>query len=158
MPTLALNFSRPGGQVIAQYYNFLRLGREGYTKIHSACCRTARYLADEIAALGPFEMLYGGDPTEGIPALCWTIGKDQNPGYSLYDVTDRLRMRGWQVPAYALPARMEETVVQRILVRRGVSLDLASLLLADFKAAIEHLTKRPLTGTPDACLGTGFHH
>lgn len=32
MPTFALNFSRPGGQIVAQYYNFLRLGREGYKK------------------------------------------------------------------------------------------------------------------------------
>ena len=55
MPTFALNFSRPGGQIVAQYYNFLRLGREGYRKIHQACYDTAQYLADEIGAMGPFE-------------------------------------------------------------------------------------------------------
>ncbi len=67
MRDLSLNFSRPGGQVVAQYYNFLRLGREGYRKVHAACYDTAAWLAKEIAALGPFEMLYGGDPATGIP-------------------------------------------------------------------------------------------
>src|ERR1700678_1683802 len=60
MPTFALNFSRPGGQVIAQYYNFLRLGREGYRKIHQASYDNARYLADQIAKLAPFELIYDG--------------------------------------------------------------------------------------------------
>ncbi len=69
MPTFALNFSRPGGQVIAQYYNFVRLGREGYTKLHSSCYRTAQYLAREIAALGPFEMIFGGEPASLIKVL-----------------------------------------------------------------------------------------
>jgi glutamate decarboxylase len=69
MPTFALNFSRPGGQIVCQYYNFLRLGKDGYRRIHNACYATAQYLAGEIAAMGPFEMLYSGDPSGGIPAL-----------------------------------------------------------------------------------------
>ncbi len=71
MPTFALNFSRPGGQIIAQYYNFLRLGREGYRKIHEAGYRNAQYLADEIARLGPFELIYDG--RGGIPAVAWKL-------------------------------------------------------------------------------------
>ncbi len=54
MPTFALNFSRPGGQIIAQYYNFLRLGMEGYRRVHQACYDTAHYLADEINKAWPF--------------------------------------------------------------------------------------------------------
>ena len=158
MPTFALNFSRPGGQIIAQYYNFLRLGREGYTKVHSACYDTAQFLAKEIAALGPFEMLYSGDPADGIPALCWTITAGKDPGYSLYDLADRLRARGWQVPAYSMPPHREDLIVQRILVRLGVSRDLASLLVGDIKAAIAYLRR------PNVSLGsapqdaTAFHH
>ncbi len=108
MPTFALNFSRPGGQIIAQYYNFVRLGREGYTKVHSACYQTAQYLAKEIAALGPFEMIFSGDPADGIPALCWTISKGKNPGYTLYDLADRLscaRMAGARVFHAGKPGR-----------------------------------------------------
>jgi glutamate decarboxylase len=154
MPTFALNFSRPGGQIIAQYYNFVRLGREGYTKIHSACYQTAQYLAKEIAALGPFEMLFNGDPADGLPATCWTIAKGEDPGYTLYDLADRLSVRGWQVPAYSLPANREDLVVQRIIVRLGVSRDLAGLLVANIKSAIEFLTKHPAS----AALGAAFHH
>jgi len=158
MPTFALNFSRPGGQIIAQYYNFLRLGHEGYTKVHSACYETAQFLAKEIAALGPFDMIYSGDPAEGIPALCWAIKPGKTPGYSLYDLADRLRVRGWQVPAYSMPAHREDLVVQRILVRLGVSRDLASLLVGDIKAAIEYLSRPNVTVAATPQDATAFHH
>lgn len=158
MPTFALNFSRPGGQIIAQYYNFLRLGREGYQKVHSACYETAKYLADEISAMGPFEMLYSGDPADGIPAVCWKIAVGKEPGYSLYDLADRLRVRGWQVPAYSMPANREDLVVQRILVRLGVSRDLASLLVGDIKAAIEYLKAHPVKVPAGSQDTTAFHH
>ena len=134
MATFALNFSRPGGQIVAQYYNFLRLGMEGYRKIHTACYETAQYLAEEIGKMPPFEIIYGGETDSGIPALCWKIkdGFDTH-GYTLYDLADRLRSRGWQVPAYSLPADAQEVVIQRMLVRHGVSRDLASLLLEDIE-------------------------
>jgi glutamate decarboxylase len=158
MPTFALNFSRPGGQIIAQYYNFLRLGREGYTKVHTACYETAGYLAREIAALGPFQMLYSGDPADGIPALCWTLTPGQTPGYSLYDLADRLRTRGWQVPAYSMPAQREDLVVQRILVRLGVSRDLAGLLVNDIRTAIAYLIAHPASASVASQNTAAFHH
>ena len=104
MPTFALSFSRPGGQIIAQYYNFLRLGKDGYRKVHSACYDTAGYIAAELDKLGPFRILYDGDREKGIPAVSWTL-KDAatTGGYTLFDLSDRLRMRGWQVAAYSMP-------------------------------------------------------
>jgi len=143
MPTLALNFSRPGGQIVAQYYNLLRLGREGYRKIQQACYDTAAYLGEEIAKLGPFKVLYNGKG--GIPALCWTLKDGVEPGYTLYDLSDRLRSRGWQVPAYSMPPRREDLVVQRVLVRHGMSLDLADLLLKDLCRCIEYFERNPVT-------------
>jgi glutamate decarboxylase len=132
MATFALNFSRPGGQIVAQYYNFLRLGREGYRKIQQACYDTAGYLADEIGKMGPFKVIYDG--RGGIPALCWSLEDGVNPGFTLYDLADRLRTRGWQVPAYSMPPNREDLVIQRILVRHGVSRDLGDLLLGDISA------------------------
>ncbi len=158
MRDIALNFSRPGGQIVCQYYNFLRLGMEGYRKIHTACYKTAQYLAGKIEKLGPFEIIYGGHMSSGIPALCWKIKEDADPGYSLYDVADRLRARGWQVPAYALPANCRDLVVQRILVRHGVSRDLASLLVRDIKWAMDHLIKHPVHTPLNEVDGGGFHH
>ncbi|KAA0969101.1 glutamate decarboxylase [Aureimonas fodinaquatilis] len=159
MPTFALNFSRPGGQVIAQYYNFLRLGREGYAKVQNACYATAQYLAREIAAMGPFEVLFDGDSQTGIPALCWKL-KDETGigGYTLYDLADRLRSRGWQVPAYSMPANREDLVIQRILVRHGVSFDLASLLLEDMKRSMEFFSQHPVTRPMTSKEGSGFAH
>lgn len=159
MPTFALNFSRPGGQVIAQYYNFLRLGREGYAKIHGACYETAQYLAKEIAAIGPFEMIYGGDPAGGIPALCWKV-KDgfDTRGYTLYDLADRLRSRGWQVPAYSMPADRQDLVIQRILVRHGVSFDLASLLIDDLKRSVAFFAAHPVAKPMTEAEAGSFNH
>ena len=79
-----------------------------HRKIHTACYATAQYIAGEIEKLGPFEIIYGGEMDRGIPALCWKIKEGTDPGFSLYDVADRLRARGWQVPAYALPANRQD--------------------------------------------------
>lgn len=158
MPTLALNFSRPGGQIIVQYYNFLRLGREGYTKIHTACYKTAQIFAEAIEKLGPFDVIYDGKPQEGIPAVSWTLKEGVDVPFTLYDLADRLRVRGWQVPAYSMPANRQDLVVQRILVRHGVSADLISLLLGDFKASIAYFDKHPATHPIGAEQGQGYHH
>lgn len=158
MRDIAHNFSRPGGQVVCQYYNFLRLGREGYRKIHTACYETAKYLAGEIAKLGPFEILYDGEMEGGIPALCWKIREGEDPGYSLYDLADRLSARGWQVPAYSLPANSEDTVIQRILVRHGVSRDLGTLLLEDMKRSMEYFDQHPVHTKMSAEEASGFRH
>lgn len=159
MPTFALNFSRPGGQIVAQYYNFLRLGHEGYRKIHTACYNTAQFIAREIDKLGPFKVLYDGDMKEGIPALCWTLKDDAvTNGYSLYDLADRLRMRGWQVPAYSMPADREDLVIQRILVRHGVSRDLGALLVEDIKRCMEYFAEHPIAVPLSAEEGSCYHH
>lgn len=159
MPTFALNFSRPGGQVIAQYYNFLRLGRDGYTKVHSACYATAMFLAKEIEQLGDFKIIFDGNPQHGIPALAWTL-KDPGAinGYTLYDFADRLRSRGWQVPAYSMPANREDLVVQRILVRHGVSRDLAVQLLEDMKRTLEYFQAHPISHPLTETEAGGFSH
>jgi glutamate decarboxylase len=156
IPTFALNFSRPGGQIVAQYYNFLRLGREGYLKIQQSCYDTAIYLGQEIDKLGPFEVIYNGKG--GIPALLWTIKEGTDPGFSLYDFSDRLRSRGWQVPAYSMPAHREDLVVCRTLIRHGVSRDLVSLLLEDIKRCLDYFAKRPVTDSLTEQEAGSFSH
>ena len=94
--------ARPGGQIVCQYYNFLRLGKEGYRKIQQACYDTAHYMADEIDKLGPFKIIYDG--RGGIPAMSWSLKEDVDPGFNLFDLSDRIRMRGWQIAAYSMPA------------------------------------------------------
>ncbi len=156
IPTLALNFSRPGGQVAAQYYNFLRLGKEGYRKIHQACYDTAVSLGREIAGLGPFEVLYNGEG--GIPALLWSLKPGADPGFNLYDLSDRLRSRGWQVPAYSMPPQRQDLVVCRALIRHGVSRDLGRLLLQDIRRCLDHFAKHPVQKPLTPAEGATFSH
>ncbi len=156
MPTFALNFSRPGGEVIAQYYNLVRLGREGYTSVQGACARVAARLADAVAELGPFTVLHDG--RSGLPVVCWTLARQPRPSsddWTLYDLSERLRLRGWQVPTYPLPADRQDIAVQRVVVRHGVSRDLAELLLDDLKAALGDIRRRHLSGAEEQ---PGFHH
>jgi glutamate decarboxylase len=156
MPTFALNFSRPGGQIVCQYYNFLRLGREGYRKIQQACYDTAAWLGEQIAKLGPFEPIYSGQG--GIPGVTWTLKANANATYSLYDLADRLRTRGWQVPAYAMPANCQDLVVQRILVRHGFSRDMAGLLIDDLVRAIKYFEAHPVSQPLTAAESSAFNH
>jgi glutamate decarboxylase len=142
--TFGINFSRPAGQVIAQYYNFLRLGRAGYGRVHQACYDTARWLSTQIARLGPFDFICDGDPATSIPAVCFTIRPGAEAPYTLYDLSDQLARRGWQAPAFALTGEAKDVSVMRIMVRQGVSRDLAALLVKDFKAAIAHFETHPI--------------
>jgi glutamate decarboxylase len=158
MPVFQINFSRPAGQIVAQYYDFLRLGRAGYRDVHMAAYRTGQFLAEEIPKLGPFELLCDSDPLTGIPAVTWKIIDGEDPGYTLYDLADRLRVRGWQVPAYPLTGSVSDVPVQRILVRQDVSRDLAELLLADFRDAVGHFDKHPVSVPLDATEASGFSH
>jgi glutamate decarboxylase len=138
MPTFTLNFSRAGNQVVGQYYNFLRLGREGYTRIMSGLRDTATWLSSEIAKMGPFELLSDGNT---IPVFAFKV-KDDTP-YSVYDLSDKLRERGWQVPAYTMPDNATDIAVLRIVVRDGFNRDLASMLLEDLGKAVDHFTSNP---------------
>ncbi len=144
MPTFALNFSRPGAQVAAQYFNFIRLGHEGYRRVQQTCQDIALHLSGEIAEMGPFELL-----TEGrdLPVFAFKL-RDDITGYSVFDLSERLRMRGWQVPAYTFPADLTGTAVMRIVIRNGFSMDLADLLLDDMRLHIRTLEHHPQTQPP----------
>lgn len=144
MPTFALNFSRPGGQIVAQYYLLTRLGKSGYRDIMTGLYKSAQYIGKEMVALGDFKLFFDGDSKKGIPAISWTLESD-NAGYSLYDLSDRLRMRGWQVAAYSMIPNMEKTVVMRLVLRHGFSFDMASLFIEDVKRALDFFKEHPVS-------------
>jgi len=153
MPTFALNFSRPAGQIIAQYYKFLQLGNEGYTAIHKECADTAQFLGEELSKIEIFDILYDGH--DAIPAVCYSLKDEREAGFSLYDISDRLRMHGWQIASYPLPSNRENLTVQRILIRHGVSRDMIFLLLRDLKKELEYLKNN---STKNCCNKISFHH
>lgn len=143
MPTLALNFSRPGAQVLLQYYQLLRLGREGYRLVQQDSLDVAQFLSSAIAEMEPFELISKGDT---IPVFAWRLKEGYATNWDLYDLADRLRMRGWLVPAYPMPDDISDLVVQRIVVRVGLSRDLAGYLLTAIREEVAFLEslKAPL--------------
>jgi glutamate decarboxylase len=144
MPTFALNFSRSGANVAAQYYNFLRLGFNGYRRVHKACQDVALHLSGEIAKMGPFELLTDGSE---LPVFAFKL-RDDVEGFTVFDLSERLRQRGWQVPAYTFPENMTDTAVLRIVVRNGFSRDLAGLFLDDLQRQVKILDLHPHPHAP----------
>ncbi|MBX9921457.1 MAG: glutamate decarboxylase [Mycolicibacterium frederiksbergense] len=134
MPTFTLNFSRPGNQVIGQYYNFLRLGRAGYSQVMHCLSDTARWFGDQLRDSEHFELITDGS---AIPVVSFRLKGD--PGYTEFDVSQALRASGWQVPAYTMPEGAEDVTVLRVVVREGFSADLARALRDDTITALEHL-------------------
>ena len=134
MPTFTLNFSRPGNQVVGQYYNFLRLGRAGYTHVMQCLSGTARWFADQLEASQHFEVISDGS---AIPVVAFKLSGDF--GYTEFDVSAQLRAYGWQVPAYTMPEGAEDVTVLRVVVREGFSGDLARSLCEDLNAVLTHL-------------------
>jgi glutamate decarboxylase len=153
MPTFALNFSRPGAQVVAQYYNFLRLGFDGYRSVQGYARDVATRLSGEIEELGPFELITRGDE---LPVFAFTL-KDEIENFTVFDVSNALRERGWQVPAYTFPKNREDLAALRVVVRRGFTHDMADLLLADLKRQLPRLERQPVP-VHDHSSAAGFHH
>lgn len=143
--TFAINFSRPAGQIVSQYYLLNRLGREGYQRVQGACYDTAQYISKMIGGLGPFDFINTGDPNMGIPAVCFRIKSGAELPYNLFDLSAKLLERGWQVPAFNLIGGASDITIIRIMVRQGVSMDMAQLLVEDIERAIAHFEKHPVS-------------
>jgi glutamate decarboxylase len=151
-PTFSLNFSRAAFPVIAQYYTMVRLGQEGFRRVQLACRDTARWLAEEIMAMGRFVLLGDGST---IPVLAFRLADDVQH-YSVFDISELLRLHRWQVPAYTLPANLQDTAVLRMVIRNGFGRDLAQLVAQDLRRVTEQLDQAgPL---PPHGRRTSFHH
>jgi glutamate decarboxylase len=156
MPTFALNFSRPGAHVAAQYYNFLRLGFPGYQRVHQACQDVAVHMSGRIAKMGPFELISEG---RDLPVFAFKIADPQS-SYTVFDLSERLRARGWLVPAYTFPEDLTDMAVIRLVIRNGFSRDLADLFLSDLDHHWRTLAAHPHDCAPLVPEGKrqGFAH
>jgi glutamate decarboxylase len=135
MPTFALNFSRPGSEVIAQYYMFASLGRDGYRRVMQNAQDVAQHLSSGVADIGPYRLLTdGGD----LPVFAFALAPEVT-NYTVYDVSDRLRQHGWLVPAYAFPENRQDLSVLRIVVRAGMNHEMADHLLDHLRELTEFL-------------------
>jgi glutamate decarboxylase len=135
MPTFALNFSRPGSEVIAQYFMFASLGCDGYRRVMKNAQDVALKLSSGIEEMGPYRLLSRGDE---LPVFAFTL-KDDVTNYSVFDVSTHMRGRGWLIPAYTFPENRQDLSVLRIVVRAGMSLDMADELLLQMREETEQL-------------------
>jgi glutamate decarboxylase len=145
MPTFALNFSRPGSEVIAQYFMFVSLGHSGYATVMNEMRETALHISSEIAKIGAYRLITDGSE---LPVFAFAL-KDEVTNYTVFDISERLRERGWLVPAYTFPENRQDLSVLRIVVRAGMHRDMADQLLDALREKTEILEKltEPL---PDA--------
>lgn len=137
---VGLNFSRPAAQVLGQYYNFIRLGREGYTRVQQNSMEIARYCHKRIGEMECFEN-YSDEVVN--PLFVWSLSEEylKSAKWTLYDLQALLQQSGWMVPAYSLPRDIEDIVVMRIVVRQGMSRDMADMLLKDIQNGVAELNK-----------------
>ena len=137
---VGLNFSRPASQILGQYYNFIRLGREGYRRVQENAMEIARYCHRRIGEMHCFENY----ATEVVnPLFVWCMKEEYNKSakWTLYDLQAVLQQSGWMVPAYSLPKDIDDIVVMRIVVRQGMSRDMADMLIRDIESGVRELEK-----------------
>jgi glutamate decarboxylase len=137
---------------VAQYYNFIRLGFEGYRRVQQECRDVATYTSSAIAELGHFELITDGSE---LPVFAFKV-REEVEKFSAFDVSSGMRERGWQVPAYTFPENREDLVALRVVVRNGYNRDPADLFLDDLKRLVERLEKQP-SPTHDESYA-GFSH
>ena len=155
MPTIGMNFSRPGAQVVAQYFNFVHLGREGYRQRMATLEAIACYLADAMAQLPPLRLL--SHPLGQLPVFAVTLDPSVR-NWTVFQLSERLRARGWLVPAYTLPADCEQIAVLRFVLRAGFTRDMADQLLDDLERAVDWF-ERLLSPMPEPVdREQAFHH
>jgi glutamate decarboxylase len=137
--TFTLNFSTGASMVLAQYYNFVRYGREGYTYIMKAMEQNARTLAEKLKATGDFELI--GDGEEQLPLVAFKLAGEKN--YDEFDLSWQLSAeRGWMLPAYTMPPNAEDVKVLRALVKQTLSREQIDRLAEDIQQACATLEKK----------------
>jgi glutamate decarboxylase len=128
--TFTLNFSTGSAMLLAQYYQFVRLGRAGYEGVMRLMFENAAVLATHLKSSGRFELIGDGKPQ--LPLVAWRL--DGDPGYDEYDIAAALAARrGWMVPAYTLPPNAENVVILRALVKESFTNSMVEKLASDIE-------------------------
>ena len=137
---VGLNFSRPAAQILGQYYNFIRLGFDGYKEVQQNSMDVACYCHEQIGKMKCFEN-YSKELQN--PLFIWYMNPeyDKTAKWTLYDLQAVLQQSGWMVPAYTMPKNIDSLVVMRVVVRQGMSRDMADMLLSDIGNAVAGFEK-----------------
>ncbi|MDC0315422.1 glutamate decarboxylase [Synechococcus sp. AH-551-G15] len=148
--SFSLNFSRGGAMILAQYYNFIRLGKEGYKEVQNTMRENARYLASRISELSRFNIINDGTYT---PSCCICL-KDESK-FNGSDLVHKLAEKGWIIPAFSMPANAQSVNAIRMNIKETFSRDMADILVSDIKIALDNLDS--IYSSPHHKVGTHHH-
>ncbi|KAL2317302.1 hypothetical protein Fmac_031178 [Flemingia macrophylla] len=137
-PTFTLNFSKGSSQVIAQYYQLIRLGYEGYKMVMENCTDNMVVLKEGLEKTGRFDIV---SKDVGVPLVAFTL-KDRNH-FDEFQISDMLRRYGWIVPAYTMPPDAQHVTVLRVVIREDFSRTLAERLVIDVTKVLHELDSLP---------------
>jgi glutamate decarboxylase len=143
-PTATLNFSKSSATILVQYYAFLRLGREGYTRVMRHALEHAQYLRDRLTGGGRFQVM---NKTQRIPVVALTLDNSVTR-YNEFDISNKVRERGWILAAYSMPPDAQAINSLRIVVRPHMNRHLIEILADDIERACEFLEKHGGNATP----------
>ncbi|KAI3849151.1 hypothetical protein MKX03_014643 [Papaver bracteatum] len=134
-PTFTLNFSKGSSQIIAQYYQFLRMGFEGYKNVMKNCMESARQLRQGLEKTGCFDIV---SKENGLPLAAFAF-KDKAKQGLAYKLSKALRHYGWIIPAYNMPPNAEHVIILRVVVREDFGRRLVEKLLSHLKIVLNEL-------------------
>jgi len=139
--TFTLNFSTGSAMVLAQYYNLVRFGMDGYTFVMETMKKNSEYLAERLEAIGPFAVIREHD--EQLPLVAFQLADDADVPYDEFDIAWQVAAeRGWMLPAYTMPPNADKVKMLRALVKLNLSRELVATLADDIVAACETLAKK----------------
>ncbi|CAN1312676.1 Glutamate decarboxylase 4, partial [Linum perenne] len=137
-PTFTLNFSKGSSQIIAQYYQLIRLGFEGYRNVMENCHGNAMVLKQGLEKTGRFDIV---SKDIGVPLVAFSL-KDRSR-HDEFEIAEMLRRYGWIVPAYTMPADAQHVTVLRVVIREDFSRTLAERLVLDIVKVMHDLDGMP---------------
>ncbi|KAF5730266.1 glutamate decarboxylase 5-like [Tripterygium wilfordii] len=137
-PTFTLNFSKGSSQIIAQYYQFIRLGFEGYKNVVENCMENTRVLREGIERTGKFDIV---SKDVGVPLVAFSL-KDSSQ-FTVFEISKHLRKYGWIVPAYTMPPNAEQVAVLRVVIREDFSRSLVERLISHIEEVLKELQTLP---------------
>jgi len=137
-PTFTLNFSKGSSQIIAQYYQFIRLGFEGYKNIMENCMDNTKALREGIEQIGKFKIL---SKEIGVPLVAFSL-KDSSK-HTVFEISDSMKRFGWIIPAYTMPADAEHVAVLRVVIREDFSRSFADRFVCDLQKVMIEIEGLP---------------
>ncbi|POS82539.1 glutamate decarboxylase-like protein, partial [Erysiphe pulchra] len=133
--SFTLNFSKGASQIIGQYYQLIRLGKNGYRAIMSNLTYIADYLSECLKQLD--FLIMSRNSGKGLPLVAFRLNPASHRHYDEFAIAHQLRSRGWIIPAYTMAPHTDNLKMLRIVIREDFSKPRCEQLLQDMKLCLK---------------------